>query len=46
MYEEKRDYVTLQEHQSILTNATVPKNSEIGHNMVFYENFFFTNLLI
>ena len=36
--------LTLQEHQSILTNATVSKNSEIGLNMVVYENFFFTNL--
>ena len=35
---------TLQEHQSILTNATVSKNSEIGLNMVAYEKvFFFTN---
>ena len=32
---------TLQEHQSILTNATVSKDSEIGILMVVYENFFF-----
>ena len=30
----------LQEHQSILTNATVSKNSEIGLNMVAYEKVF------
>ena len=33
-------FPTLWEHQSILTNATVSKNSEIGLNMVVYENFF------
>ena len=31
---------TPQEHQSILTNATVSKDSEIGILMVVYENFF------
>ena len=31
--------ITLQEHQSILTNATVSKDSEIGILMVVYENF-------
>ena len=36
----------LQEHQSILTNATVSKNSEIGLNMVAYEKVFFFFLLI
>ena len=34
------DCYTLQEHQSILTNATVSKDSEIGILMVVYENFF------
>ena len=33
----------MQEHQSILTNATVLKDSEIGILMVVYENVFFTN---
>ena len=28
------------QHQLILTNVTVSKNSEIGLNMVVYENFF------
>ena len=32
--------VILQEHQSILTNATVLKDSEIGILTVVYENFF------
>ena len=32
--------ITLQEHQSILTNVTVSKDSEIGILMVVYENFF------
>ena len=31
---------TLQEHQLILTNATVSKDSEIVILMVVYENFF------
>ena len=33
--------VFLQEHQSILTNTTVSKDSEIGILMVVYENFFY-----
>ena len=33
--------ITLQEHQSVLTNATVSKDSEIGILMVVYENFFY-----
>ena len=32
---------TPQEHQSILTNATVSKDSDIGVIMVIYENFFY-----
>ena len=31
---------TLQEHQSILTNATVSKDSDFHFMMVAYENFF------
>ena len=33
-------FYTMQEHQWILTNATISKDSEIGILMVVYEKFF------
>ena len=37
---EKNKYDTLQEHQWILTNATLWKDTDFGFIMVVYENFF------